>query len=193
MLQDIRYGIRQLLKDPVFTIVAAASLALGIGANTAIFQLVNAIRLKSLPVRDPQELVSVDFTKAASLGGNWSSRSARLTYSQFDQIRQNQQGFVDVLAWSAARFNLAQGGEPHFVEGLYVSGNFFQQLGVNASLGQLSLPKMTIFPRVPRAPCSVMHSGSADMVGTPAFWPYDCSRFPPRPDHRYHAPVLLWG
>jgi putative ABC transport system permease protein len=137
ILQDLRYGARQLIKDPLFTLVAAASLALGIGANTAIFQLVNAIRLKSLPVRDPQELVTVDFAKKSSLGGNWSSRSARLTYSQFDQIRQNQQAFTGVIAWSAARFNLAQGGAPKFVEGLYVSGDFFQLLGVNPALGRL--------------------------------------------------------
>jgi predicted permease len=139
--QDVRYGIRQLFKDPAFTLVAAASLALGIGANTAIFQLVNAIRLKSLPVRDPQELVSVNFAKNSSLGGWWSSRSARMTYSQFDQIRQNQQGFVGVIAWSAARFNMAQGGEPHFAEGLYVSGDFFQQLGVGSALGRMFTPQ----------------------------------------------------
>ena len=139
--QDIRYGVRQLFKDPAFTLVAAASLALGIGANTAIFQLVNAIRLKSLPVRNPQELVSINFAKNSSLGGWWSSRSARMTSSQFDQIRQNQQGFTGVIGWSAARFNLAQGGEPHFTEGLYVSGDFFQQLGVNAVLGRTFTPQ----------------------------------------------------
>jgi putative ABC transport system permease protein len=141
MWQDLRYGARQLFKDPAFTIVAALSLALGIGANTAIFQLVNAIRLKSLPVKDPQELVSVDFKKGSALGGNWSSRSARMTYSQFDQIRQNQQAFTGVIAWSAERFNLARGGEPDFAEGLYVSGDFFQQLGVNAALGRLFTPE----------------------------------------------------
>lgn len=139
--QDLRYGARQLFKDPAFTIVAAASLALGIGANTAIFQLVNAIRLKSLPVKDPQELVSINFKKGASLGGQWSSRSARMTYSQFDQIRQNQQAFTGVIGWSAARFNLARGGEPDFAEGLFVSGDFFQQLGVNATVGRLLTPE----------------------------------------------------
>src|SRR5215470_9198565 len=135
MPQDVRYGIRQLIKDPVFTVVAAASLALGIGANTAIFQLVNAIRLKSLPVRNPQELVSVNFAKGSSLGGWWSSRSARMTWLQYDTIRQQQQGFTGLIAWSATRFNLAQGGEPRFVEGLYVNGDFFNQLGVNAAIG----------------------------------------------------------
>jgi putative ABC transport system permease protein len=136
LLQDLRYGARQLFKDPAFTLVAAVSLALGIGANTAIFQLVNAIRLKTLPVKDPQELVSINFAKNSSLGGWWSSRSARMTSLQFDQIRQNQQGFTGVIGWSAARFNMARGGEPDFAEGLYVSGDFFPQLGVNAVLGR---------------------------------------------------------
>lgn len=136
VLQDVRYGARQLFKEPVFTLVAAASLALGIGANTAIFQLVNAIRLRSLPVRNPQELVSVNFAKGSSLGGWWSSRSARMTWPQYDQIRQQQQGFTGLIAWSANRFNLAQGGEPRFVEGLYVNGDFFPQLGVSAALGR---------------------------------------------------------
>src|SRR5437773_6774796 len=60
-MQDIRYGIRQLRQSPGFTLVAVLSLALGIGANTAIFQLIDAIRLKMLPVHNPQELVSIDF------------------------------------------------------------------------------------------------------------------------------------
>jgi predicted permease len=139
--QDFRYGLRQLFKDPVFTFVAAISLALGIGANAAIFQLVNAIRLKSLPVRAPQELVTVDFAKKSSLGGNWSSRSAHLTYMQFDQIRQNQQGFTGVIAWSADRMNLAHGGEPIYAEGLYVTGNFFQELGVSPAIGRFFTPQ----------------------------------------------------
>jgi predicted permease len=136
ILQDVRYGIRQLRQSPGFTSVAVLSLALGIGANTAIFQLVNAIRLKMLPVRDPQELVSIDFEKGSARAGWWSSRSANLTYAQWDQIRTQQQAFTGVLAWSAARFNLAHGGEPRFAEGLYVSGEFFRHLGVNPILGR---------------------------------------------------------
>jgi predicted permease len=136
LLQDLRYASRQLLKDPVFTVVAASSLALGIGANTAIFQLVNAIRLKSLPVRDPQELVSIVFGKDSALAGSWSSRSSDLSYAHYQQILQNQQAFTGLAAWSAVRFNLSQGGEPRYVQGLYVNGDFFQQLGVTASLGR---------------------------------------------------------
>ena len=134
--QDVRYGLRQLRQSPGFSFVAVLSLALGIGANTAIFQLVNAIRLKMLPVRNPQELVSIDFEKGSARAGWWSSRSATLTYAQWEQIRAQQQAFTGVLAWSAARFNLANGGEPRFAEGLYVSGDFFRHLGVVPLLGR---------------------------------------------------------
>jgi predicted permease len=116
--------------------VAVLSLALGIGANTAIFQLVDAIRLKMLPVHNPQELVSIDFERDSMRAGWFSSRSARLTYAQWEQIRAQQQAFTGVLAWSAARFNLANGGEARPAEGLYVSGEFFRSLGVNAVIGR---------------------------------------------------------
>ena len=134
--QDIRYGIRQLKKSPGFTAVAVLSLALGIGANTAIFQLIDVIRLKMLPVHNPQELASIDFEKNSSRSGWFSTRSARLTYAQWKEIEQQQKAFSEVLAWSAARFNLANGGPARFAEGLYVSGDFFRDLGVNASMGR---------------------------------------------------------
>src|SRR5437899_12823741 len=110
-MQDIRYGVRQLRQSPGFTLVAVLSLALGIGANTAIFQLVDAIRLKMLPVHNPLELVSVDFEKNSSRSGWFSTRSARLTYAQWEQIRAQQQAFTGVRAWSAARVNVEKGGE----------------------------------------------------------------------------------
>lgn len=133
---DVLYGLRQLRFNPGFASIAVLSLALGMGANTAMFQLVNAIRLKMLPVQNPQELVSIDF-EAGSVRAGWSStRSAHLTYAQWDQIRSQQQAFTGVLAWSAARFNLTNGGEPRLAEGLYVSGEFFHHLGVSAMMGR---------------------------------------------------------
>jgi predicted permease len=80
--------------------------------------------------------VSIDFEKGSSRGGWWSSRSAEFTYAHWEQIRAQQQAFSGVLAWSAARFNLAHGGEARFAEGLYVSGDFFRHLGVGAILGR---------------------------------------------------------
>src|SRR5262245_11710839 len=134
--QDVSYGIRQLKQSPGFTIVAVLSLALGIGANTAIFQLVDTIRLRMLPVHDPQELVSIEFKPGSQRSGWFSTRSARLTYAQWDHIRAQQQAFMGVLSWSATRFNLADGGEARYAEGLYVSGEFFRLLGVSPMIGR---------------------------------------------------------
>lgn len=134
--QDVRYGIRQLRQSPGFTAIAVLSLALGIGANTAIFQLIDVIRLKMLPVHNPQELASIDFEKGSTRSGWFSTRSARLTYAQWEQIRAGQQAFTGVLAWSAERFNLTSGGESRFAEGLFVSDGFFRELGVNPVLGR---------------------------------------------------------
>ncbi len=112
------------------------SLALGIGANTAIFQLIDAIRLKLLPVKSPEQLVFIDFTPSSLRAGSWSARTATMTYPIFEEIQKRQQAFTGVMAWSPARFNLAQGGEPRFAEGLYVNGDLFRQLGVGAVLGR---------------------------------------------------------
>lgn len=134
--QDLRYGVRQLRQSPGFTLVAVLSLALGIGANSAIFQLIDAVRLRTLPVQNPQELVSIDFPNGSQRSGWFSTRSARFTYGHWEKIRAQQQAFRGVLAWSAARFNLASGGEARYAEGLYVSGEFFHHLGVNPLLGR---------------------------------------------------------
>lgn len=104
--QDLRYGLRQLRLNPGFTAVAVLSLALGIGANTAMFQLVDAVCLRTLPVKDPQQLASIDFPDHSMRSGWHSSRSSRLTYAQWEQIQREQQAFSSVLAWSATQFNL---------------------------------------------------------------------------------------
>jgi predicted permease len=136
MRGDVLYGLRQLRLSPGFTAIAVLSLALGIGANTTIFQLVDAIRLKTLPVEKPQELVSLGFEKGAIQAGNWRGRSAVFTYPEWEKTRREQQAFSAVMAWSAQRFNLANGGEPRYAEGLYVSGDFFRGLGVGTILGR---------------------------------------------------------
>jgi putative ABC transport system permease protein len=137
LTQDLRYGARQLRLNPGFTAVAVLSLALGVGANTAIFQLVDAVRLRTLPVAKPQELVTIEFPRGSMRSGWFSTRSARLTYAQWEQIRTRQQAFAGTLAWSATRFNLAVGGEARYAEGLYVSGDFFRVLGVQPILGRV--------------------------------------------------------
>ncbi len=139
--QDLAYAFRQLKLAPSFTTVAVLSLALGIGANTAIFQLIDAVRLRTLPVEDPSRLAVIDYPPKSSRSGNWSTRSARFTSAQVDYLTQHQQTFDSVMSWSATRFNLADGGEPRYAEGVFVSGNFFDVLGVRPQLGRFLTPE----------------------------------------------------
>jgi putative ABC transport system permease protein len=134
---DLRFAIRQLRLNPMFTSVALVSLALGIGANTAIFQLIDAIRLRTVPVVKPEELAYIDFVKGSQRSGWWSSRSANFTSKQWDSIRTEQQAFSGMIAWSANRFNLAQEGKGRYAEGLFVNGDFFKVLNVPAVVGRV--------------------------------------------------------
>lgn len=136
-LGDLRFALRQLRLNPMFTLVAVASLALGIGANMAIFQLIDAIRLRALPVGNPQELAYIEFAKGSHRSGWWSTRSANFTSKQWDSIRNEQQAFSGMLAWSAKGFNLTQEGKARYAEGLFVSGEFFKVLNVPAVVGRV--------------------------------------------------------
>jgi len=133
---DLRFALRQLRLNPTFTAVAVLSLALGIGANTAIFQLIDAIRLRALPVAKPQELAYIDFTKGARRAGWWSTRSANFTSAQWESLRKHQQAFSGIFAWSAKGFDLTQGGKARYAEGLFVSADFFNILQVPAAMGR---------------------------------------------------------
>ncbi len=124
--QDLRYGLRALASNPGFTATAVLSLVLGIGANTAIFSILSAVMLRSLPVEEPQQLVQIR-------RGN----SGTLTNPIWEQVRDRQQGFSGALAYSADRFDLADGGQSQFVDGLWVSGDFFRVLGVPAVQGRV--------------------------------------------------------
>ncbi|MGO4882296.1 MAG: ABC transporter permease [Bryobacteraceae bacterium] len=134
---DLRYGLRQLRLNPTFTAVAVLSLALGIGANTAIFQLIDAIRLRTLPVDKPRELAYIDFAHGSRRSGWWSTRSANFTSNLWDNVRRQQQAFSSMIAWSAQSFNLSQEGKARYAEGLFVSGDFFNALKVPAAVGRV--------------------------------------------------------
>jgi predicted permease len=138
--QDFRYAGRQLRTNPLFTAAALLSLALGIGANTAIFQLIDAVRLRTLPVKNPQEIARVAIDHRGGGSGNFSSRYPDVTFAMWEQIRKQQQGFSEVFAWGPNVFNIAPGGEVHNVQGLWVSGEFFETLGVQPALGRLLSP-----------------------------------------------------
>ena len=134
---DLRFGLRQLRLNPTFTAVAGLSLALGIGANTAIFQLIDAIRLRSIPVGKPQELGYVDFVRGSRRSGWWSTRSANFTSNLWDSVQRQQQAFSGMAAWSAQDFNLAQEGKARYAQGQFVSGDFFRVLEVPAVMGRV--------------------------------------------------------
>ena len=135
--QDLRYGLRLLRRNPGFTTVAVLSLALGIGANTAIFQVINAVRLRALPVANPSELAEIRLVDPSGMRGSFHSWNPTLTNPIWEQIRARQQGFAQVLATGATPLNLATGGESRPAQGLWVSGAVFSALGVRPAAGRL--------------------------------------------------------
>jgi predicted permease len=137
---DLRYGARLLLKNPGFATVAILSLALGIGANTTIFQLLDAVRLRTLPVKAPQQLAKVHVNSPHCCRGDFYSSNADLTGPLWNQLRKQQQGFSEIAAWSPFRYNLGQGREAYYANALLVSGDFFNVLGVQPLLGRLISP-----------------------------------------------------
>src|SRR5206468_3682410 len=127
-MSDLRLAVRSLRATPVVSIVAALSLALGIGANTAIFSLVNSLLLRALPVKDPGQLALLSDDSGRG-GASW-------TNPLWEQIRDTRDLFDRTFAWGTSRFNLAAGGETQFVEGIWASGGMFETLGVSAMLGR---------------------------------------------------------
>src|SRR5262245_35035974 len=166
-MQDVRYAIRTLRRTPGLTAAATVSLALGIGANTAIFQLLDAVGLRSLPVERPQELVEVQIAHPRSRMGGFRGRRPELTYAQWEQIRQHQQALSHLFAWNTATFNLSTGGEMRIASGLLVSGDFFRVLGVAPILGR-SLTEVDDQPSC-HSPAAVISHG---------FWEREFGRDP---------------
>ncbi len=136
LAQDIRYGLRMLRKSPGFTAVAVLTLALGIGANTAIFSLMDTVMLRMLPVQRPGELVQVGMTT------HGFGRSPRTMYTNplWESLRARQDIFAGIFAWGNTQFNLAPSGVAEDVRGIYVSGSYFPTLGVRPAEGRLIEP-----------------------------------------------------
>jgi predicted permease len=139
--RDLRHAFRFLRLSPGFTLVAVLTLALGIGANTAIFQLIDSIRLRFIPVKNPQELGTIRIADRHWGSGQFSSQYSQLTFAMWEQIRRRQEGFAEIAVWSDQRFNLATGGEVRKAKGIRVSGDFFHVLGVEPILGRLLGPE----------------------------------------------------
>ena len=139
--QDLRYAIRTLAANPGFTAVAILSLALGIGANTAIFSLLNDVRMSSLPVRNPQELVMLSDPNAGGVfvGAQTDQDRSLLTYTEFEQLRDRGGAFSGLFASESnldrleARVN---GGSPEQINGRMVSAEYFQVLGLPMLVGR---------------------------------------------------------
>ena len=148
--QDLRYGIRMLVKNPGFTAIAVITLALGIGANTAIFTVINSVLLSSLPVKDPQQLVVLTNPDAhgMSVGSEDGDRDL-LTYAEFQDLRDRNQAFSGVLAAdsNADRLPVAVESSGQVSNGSsasvgLVSGTYFSVLGVDAIIGRTFTPEV---------------------------------------------------
>src|SRR5215216_5905646 len=131
LLADIRFGVRMLLKSPMMTVIALLALMLGIGANTAIFSVVNGVLLRSFPYTDPERLVLV-----------WEKREGARTdrnvinLGNFFDWKEQNQVFADMAAFIDRSFNLTSDGEPEEVPGQFGTTNLFSVLGTNAVLGR---------------------------------------------------------
>jgi predicted permease len=127
IMQDVRYAMRALRSGPGFAAVAILSLALGIGANTAIFSLIDSLLLKALPVSHPEQLLQVT-----------TAKNAYFTNPIWEQLRDRQDVFSGIFAYGMAggRFNLAAGGEARYAHGNVASGQFFDTLGLHAMVGR---------------------------------------------------------
>ena len=136
VFQDLRYGARLLVTNPGFALVAIISLALGIGANTAIFQVLDAVRLRSLPISNSQQLAEIKI-----VGGNGgmglNASYGELTRPIWEEIRRDHSPFTGVFAWSKEQATVEQGGEMQVTNAIVVSGDFFRVLGIGPWRGRL--------------------------------------------------------
>ena len=172
VMAELRLAIRALWATPIVSFVAALSLALGIGANTAIFSLVNSLLLRTLPVKEPQRLVTISSDAAIRLG---FKAGLGWNYAMWDRFRQRTQPFDGAVAWTPQRINLAANGESHPVDGLVVTGDFFATLGVPALLGRTFTAADDLRGGGPEGPVAVISyglwqrrfGGSSAVIGTP--------------------------
>src|SRR5262249_28052520 len=125
LLQDVRYGLRMLVKKPTFTLVAVLTLALGVGANTAIFSIVNAVLLRSLPYPDPDRLVRIFFNEPGV-----GLRDVRFSKPELDDLQSRSGVFEDVTPILEGSEDLTGAGQPEGVEGGSGSLRYFCMVGV---------------------------------------------------------------
>jgi len=150
VVEDLRYGLRLLRKSPAFTILAVLTLSLGIGANTAIYTLLDQARLRSLPVKEPSHLVVLRFS-----GDDTGSTHARgdsnlvFSYPMYRDLRDHNSVFSGLIATSWAQVGVQWHNQPDLAESELVSGNYFAVLGLQPALGthtKISPPIASVFP-----------------------------------------------
>jgi predicted permease len=138
-LQDVKYALRMLIKKPGFTVVAVLTLALGVGANTTIFTLINAIFLNPLPVRDVATLADVYTRDAKATFGNVTR--VQTSYLNFQDYAKQNDVFEAMTAYQNLPLTLSGRGEPQQLQGFVVTANYFDVLGVKTALGRTFLPE----------------------------------------------------
>ena len=141
LIHDLRYALRMLAKSPGFAVVAILTLALGIGANTAVFNVMNAVLLRYLPVPDPERVVYLRVEGRPS--GTWETGDDSLTFNEsaFEQMRGERRVLSDLVAFVPLGFGpvaVRSGDEPEVARGDMVSGNFFSGLGVGSRAAAVS-------------------------------------------------------
>jgi putative ABC transport system permease protein len=177
--QDVRYAVRTLGRSPGFTAIAVLTLAIGIGANTAVFTVINSLLLRNLPVAEPERLVrivagSVDTRRNVCA---WPGCQDLWTYATWKQIQLRSGLFDGVAAHSSGggTFNLGAAGEMQSIQGLFASGNFFQVLGVRALIGRTFTDADDVPGGGPDGPVAIISyrcwqrrfGGAGDIIGQP--------------------------
>src|ERR1700727_871083 len=145
LLSYLRFALRQILRSPGFAITAVVTLALAIGANTAIFTLLNQALLRALPVIDPSRLVVLSFAGSAeghihSEGGDTPGHNHYFSYPMYRDLRDNNKVFSGLVATEPAPAGVSWNNQAEQLPVELVSGNYFQILGVHAAAGRLLLP-----------------------------------------------------
>src|SRR5215471_12824555 len=140
LMQDLRFSLRQIRRSPGFMVTAVLTLALGVGANTAIFSLLDQALLRSLPVRDPQQLVILSAPGKAwdgSTGNNGAGEEKSFSYPMYRDLRDRGMAFDGLIGTSPAEVGIESDGASNVANAEIVSGNYFSVLGISAAKGRL--------------------------------------------------------
>ncbi|MEE8583497.1 MAG: ABC transporter permease [Acidobacteriota bacterium] len=183
LLKDIRYSFRRLARNPGFTAIVALTLALGIGANAAIFSVVNGFLLRPLPYKDPDRLVSVNHHYPSL-----NNLKAPVSALGFRHYRDNSKVFDGVAVESATSLTMTGEGDPQRISASRVSAQYFSTMGIPAAHGRVFLPEEDQQGR----PGSSSISPSGSVQGLPWLWRFERSATPLKSPAPYVRRSFLW-